>query len=162
MFTKLWNYLFGKSTPPTLPEATTPLLESVSSYVENYPVTGGRSLFHKLLLEEAENHLKEEREFLNSSAFDEAIRRAFKYSLTNRDKLIGASDLGIKESLILVFYKVFAELCKENNIKVYLNTKYIAVDGDSFHAAIEALQEDTHEHLINDKIRQMYSVGIYR
>ncbi len=164
MFTKIWNWCFGTPTPKVLPEALPTLVLPAAvppTYDAEASAIMGRSLFHKILLEEAESSLKEEREFLNSDAFEHALRKAFRHSITNKS-LISAQDLGIKEGMVIPFFKVFSEICKERNIIVTMNSQYIDVDKPSFNAAFMAIKKETHDNLIDDKVRQMHSIGIYR
>jgi len=154
MFTKIWNYLFGRTTPaPALPPA--PPVEE--------PAYPGFNVFHALLLEEASKRLEREKEYLASDKLFKALRRATAYMMSHDDIFMSARDIDIPEDMMALFYSVFSKLCQEQKIKCELTSgKYIRVDKGTFDAVLISLQDEARGTMIDDKVRQMYSVGIYR
>lgn len=154
IFKKLYQLIFGKKFE----------VKQLSSPVEfsALPPKSIIEIISDSFLEEAERQLKRDLEFLHSDQFVSALKKAMIYIQVNHNALIGYSDVGINRIDMSIFCEAFLTYCKMNNIKASMKDACISVDKDSFDIAINKLIKEKREYLINDKIKNMLHVGVYR
>jgi uncharacterized protein YbcC (UPF0753/DUF2309 family) len=158
MFAKLWNLLKIKlgMAPKQLPP-------SVEDVLDTLPVP--HNMFASILLEEARERIKVEKEFIHSDKFMKAVRHAIKHALREPNKFIGYMDLDreVDDNTMPIFCELMVRACRDNNVQAKsIDNKYIEINADSLQKLLKEIQDAERSACIDDTLKGMFQTGIYR